>query len=241
MLKVNDFIENFIQNNKNEERQLYYLKQLIKGALDSYLVEFLKPEFLSGPFFEKYGLITIKDHSLRPDLKFLQENYNNMIHYEYKKMISDLIYGMCNYSEAEYSVFKYKGKNVILEILDQESKSLKFEDALIEKRGKRIESVKDSIEGFISLLQKYDKEEILRLLKNGIENIEKYKQNGFFETKNLYSSIEHPFSVCLYGTDDSSWTKVFKTKEESYEFVDKFIKKVSISSEEIYETMIFSN
>ena len=195
-LSYSQYNKKFPQNNeylKSHFKDTYKYKCVSSGMI---LWED-EPENWGGPWDGSFVAFVLRDHRIDPDLKSCKEKWE-----EYKK-----------YSNTS----KYNVPNSALERLGWGTLSDYWNMIFIEKEGKHVPCSRSNLN-----------EEEIEILKNSMSDLEKIQweinilkclnQTDLNPLTNI--TIENPFSLYFFGTDDCSYTAVFENIDKAKSFLE---------------------
>lgn len=249
---LKDFIK--IYNLSDSEKYLnHYLLSLSDGCDLSEMIEFRDPHFLSGPFNEKFGLLTISN-SLKDkenELKTEAEEYHSYLissegYYELDPLIrpesndGDFITGCYDKYTGEplekdaygNNVYRFMVENINRDVLTLNHPYI--EHHVCSKSTLRVSEV---IEGILLALKNNDKDKVISSLEKTLCNMKKeFKTDSGCVSNPTY---ERPYILSVVGNDDASWSMSYSTMEEAMSVRNKILKEPTL--ETVNKYLVFTN
>lgn len=230
-----------------------------KGVVSAFMIEFSEPDFLGGPFHEKYGLITIVDHRLIKYPKPLlteTETFNR--HREY------LISRSRNFPRTlkesagipnDQEIISGKHHSMTLEPVSGEI-SAHFKSFSTANTLPNSETLKHPF--LVSRMYEQsslDVSDMIKLMRvmltamptdaalSTLDEVEKKIENEIaayvkFEF-GAVPTIEEPWTLTVHGNDDASYTKRFPNCESALAFADEI--EMNSTADFVRNKMCFTN
>jgi hypothetical protein len=230
-----------------------------KGVVAAFMMEFSEPDFLSGPFAEKFGLITIVDHRLI--------KYPNPILTETETYNRDRSYMVSRASlfpralliaaglESDYENLSGKYHAETMEPLPWEvkeqfklfstsntllgSKTLDHPFLSAKTYDRSSVDVMDMIKIMRHMITKMSQEDALATLAAAELKVENELSTYLTYEFRSTPTVEEPFTLRVQGNDDMSYTLRFPSLEAAVLFAEKL--ELNATAEFVQSHMCFTN
>lgn len=224
-ISLNQFEEYFGADKAN------YPRRLADNSIEAHMIEFDNPEFLGGPFAEKYGLATIMDCRNSTSLKTETQLYNDFVErqsvyvFNYPREIlrksgfSEVQeYLLCHFrrgtnepvKEKEPDTFHVMAMNTL-----EGSRTLAHPYLTKTACSNSQLNGTDLIKVFKTMVENMEQSAVLAMLDQVEKKIKNSIAGFMFQDFETTPSIERPYLLTITGNDDSSWGKVFESVEEA--------------------------
>jgi len=222
-----DFVHSntkYVQVNNN------YFLGIVKNSVFSEMIAFIEPDFLAAPWFERFGLVTIRDYtgkckSIMNMVCEIDDLYKDIYSYPYEiktwatkkfnlnnlKYYDNYYLFDSNNDRRMLGLFIHVPDNFIVpDCVDFNEWGVNTCSCSNLTSKQLLETIK-----YISSLPNSD--EIFNYVEESVEKGKKYVIDSYESSP----SMEKPFILTIRGTDDSSWGIAVKTKDKCLEIIEK--------------------